>query len=795
MPVTRDNHYVPVWYQSRFLLPNQTQYFYLDQQPRRVDLPGGKVKEWHECRPMSPSQCFYQTDLYTTFFGVPNDEIERFLFGKIDDEGAKGLTAILDHDMWGVSRYFGSFFEYVDAQKLRTPKGLDWLKSNYPRLSQIDLMQEMQAVRYMHCPMWSEGVREILSAVDSEIKFIVTDHPVTIYNPACPPESGPSQYPHDPPIALKGTQTVFPLDLNHCLIFTNLEFARNPHGTNPLETRTNARSRGSTPIYFGDPIAKRKIGGDEVRAINYLLKSRSKRYLASAKKEWLAPPAVRWKEIGNILLPPDGVWCHFGGDISVGYKDGSSQHWDGFGRSEGVLPHLIKVPANENQGPVLYDVRERNMMFFDRVLNILGLDQGKTWLDVRKELTNDQVKQIHTAYAALWPIDTNLVEMLPKPASNVFRAVYMGLVDPRTASKSIMGFLPYADEIVVINPFPNAGCIRPEHSPLQVPNQYKLETLKNIFFLIEMAPFIEAGIVHLIPDPFELNAAFREEVFEMASQRLKGWQTDGKFWEEMKPISKADHRREMYSMPDAFIKKMIKRGAPELTDDQVEGTLQYIKKQQLLDPLCLLQSEAPNEKVAFLRRMCFSPNLEVGLFLAQVTGSFIYTDSYRRWTELIDSAKKSSAGNNHSHVAPLVELLGRLPFTVEAHAEIQLEARRAKRFEGVRKTLQSIWKFSQLEEDFDRIIELREEIAARLKQEVMKAQAEWSAIHKDFLLNAKIPPSAPLLTFDAKLDCAMFANGLGQNTIHRLLVTYGGLNYSRSLPMALFVKANVRNPN
>jgi hypothetical protein len=56
-------------------------------------------------------------------------------------------------------------------------------------------MLEMQALRQMHCTMWLEAVREVVSAEDSDVKFIITDHPVTMYNPRCPPDSAQCRYP------------------------------------------------------------------------------------------------------------------------------------------------------------------------------------------------------------------------------------------------------------------------------------------------------------------------------------------------------------------------------------------------------------------------------------------------------------------------------------------------------------------------------------------------------------------------------------------------------------------------
>ncbi|MEJ1966520.1 MAG: hypothetical protein WDO56_35260 [Gammaproteobacteria bacterium] len=178
--------------------------------------------------------------------GAPNDEIERYLFGEIDDNGARAVRALVENDLVAMHTHFLHFFEYLSTQKVRTPKGLDWIRRRYPALSQIELMVEMQALRRMHCTMWLESVREIVSAEDSEVKFVVTDHPVTTYNAACPPASQLCQYPEDPPISLIGTQTLFALDATHCLILTNLEYAKSPGTADLLKERTNARYGGQT---------------------------------------------------------------------------------------------------------------------------------------------------------------------------------------------------------------------------------------------------------------------------------------------------------------------------------------------------------------------------------------------------------------------------------------------------------------------------------------------------------------------------------------------------------------------
>ena len=64
---------------------------------------------------------------------------------------------------------------------------MDWLRKQYPELSQNELMLEMQSIRMLNNTIWITGVREIISAEDPPIKFILTDHPVTVYNLASRP--------------------------------------------------------------------------------------------------------------------------------------------------------------------------------------------------------------------------------------------------------------------------------------------------------------------------------------------------------------------------------------------------------------------------------------------------------------------------------------------------------------------------------------------------------------------------------------------------------------------------------
>lgn len=82
MTKTRDNHYVPQWYQRGFIEPGRSALAYVDLQPDQHMLPDGRILPGRALFTSPTSRCFVQTDLYSTFFGTAvNDEIERRLTG------------------------------------------------------------------------------------------------------------------------------------------------------------------------------------------------------------------------------------------------------------------------------------------------------------------------------------------------------------------------------------------------------------------------------------------------------------------------------------------------------------------------------------------------------------------------------------------------------------------------------------------------------------------------------------------------------------------------------------------
>lgn len=796
--VTRNNHYVPQWYQRGFIESGQSQLHYLDMSPPHKILPDGRILPTKAVHKWGPKSCFCEYDLYSTHFGsVVNDEVEKFLFGSIDDRGSKAVRAFADGDISAMHYAFQDFFEYLDAQKLRTPKGLDWIKSRYSSLDQVQLMVEMQGLRFIHCTMWTEGVREIVSAEDSDIKFIVTDHPVTVYNAAKPPTSTECAYPEDPSIEWLGTQTVFALDANTCLILTHLEYAQDPKATNITAPRTNARYRGQSLVRTDAFIRTRQLSRNEVTAINHLLKSRARRYVAASNKEWLNPEKSftgTWQDLAQVLLPKNDLW-QFGGEIYVGHADGSTQYQDAFGRTSDSHKYLRRKQRKTDPGPNeacacgsgrkfkhccrdvtltdrptwdVYGIRERNLMFCRAVQNLLGLEAGKTWEDVRRELSDEQVKRIHEMFASLWPEDTELAELLPRPRKGTFRAIYLGPCDPRTVEVAVLGWLPYFDEVVLAHPFVNPLRIKPEFSPTHSPSQHRAQTLKNVLLLLVLEPFIQAGLVHLIPDPGDFNPQFGMTTLGLAEERTAGWEPSGNGLGRLEALAKDDHRRLMLQLPDASLESLMRQHMPEATNRQVEQVIAHIKSEATADPYALLQPLEPGEAGAQL--LCMKGyNLESAMYLASLTGACIYTDIEAHWQQLHMHAVSGDRSPN-SAWKPVVDTLRDVSFPIEMNANTLLNALQDARFASFRPVLRQ---FSEAARQSSAA-----QCAGHISQQLSKAaqglQREWANVPTTLRLVGRIQLSVPTAGFE-------------RNEVRRLLLTFGRAKSVQPVPYAMLI--------
>lgn len=805
MSKTRNNHYVPQWYQEGFFEPGNSSIAYVDMTPDRKTLPDGRIITQNGAWNSTPtSKAFFQEDLYSTFFGTSvNDEIERKLFGDIDGRGSKAVRAFSGTDMNEWHKHFQTFFEYLDIQKIRTPKGLDWLKAQYPNLSQNELMYEMQGIRMMHCTVWVGGVREIVSAEDSGVKFIFSDHPVTIYNHAVPPTHKMSAYPLDPGIALRASQTIFPLNRDLCLIVSNLEYARDPN-TDPLEKRTFARNYRQHLTRIDTFIRTRKLTSEEVIQFNFVLKSRARRYIGGGKKDWLYPEKTvtqSWEDLRKVFLPPKDGLFHYGGEMFVKYDSGHVHYQDEFGRTEKPRDFLIKSAPKEplrpnsacrcGSGKAFKEcckdkpealrpswsersIRERNFMLQNAIQNVLGLDGKKGWVQVRREITDEKIAKIYSLYDGLWPLETDLLALLPKP-DGVARAVYTGSIHPSSITDFALAAPLYFGELIVAHPFIHSGVMAKKYRPTENPKNYRQEFLKSIVLFLNLMPLVQIGLVNLIPDPCDFDFHLRNQMLSMAEARKAAMQIDPDQEPRLIKQMEEDTRRGLMLMPADALRQKLRKFNPDVSEEQVEATIRFATRKRELDPLSVLQEgslEAGNGG-GQLAMFKLAPNFEMTMYLAQATGASIVTDSPSRWNEVKRAIRRQAAIATPG-LASFAKGMKSAKFAFPQNVMDVVDQALVNRCAGYPDLLRDLVKYLSNLEGWGIKPNRESQFASRFAKVHLAAQADMK--------------KSGIIAKSGRISCIMPPGGIQDNTINRLLLMSSSEHHLSSVPMAFFIE-------
>lgn len=332
------HHYVPQWYQKGFLLKGHNSFKILDLRPEVFrDSKGVTVGKGRQILTKGPDAWFFERDLYTTrVLGEPNDDIERLLFGEIDRTGKEAIVAFLENDWSKMHFTYTQVFEFLDALRLRTPKGLRFLRKVLQVKNQQELMIQMQHVRRMHCVMWMEGAIEIFEAKQSATKFIFSDHPVTFFNPHVFPKDQSIPEGLDAPQHWLGTQTLVPLDKERLMVITHREWGRKQGEIRSRKPRTNPRLFDNPLVTYDGIERGRQLSEQQVREVNYIVKTRAERYIASCSEQELFPErflkTTLWSKLGKFLMPKSYATAIQSGFMTVKMKDGSYYFQDEFGR-------------------------------------------------------------------------------------------------------------------------------------------------------------------------------------------------------------------------------------------------------------------------------------------------------------------------------------------------------------------------------------------------------------------------------------------------------------------------------
>jgi|GEM_PF-2563747 len=429
---------------------------------------------------------------------------------------------------------------------------------------------------------------------------------------------------------------------------------------------------------------------------------------------------------------------------------------------------------------------ERNDILLRAVVDIFKLDK-RDWDDIRREISDDKVRQLYKVMASVWPPNTAIETAFPQPDARL-RALYLGLADPDMILENLVRYSLYCDEILIVNPLLNPWNLREEYDPIRNPAQYKADVLKLIAFIDMLAPWMKARIVRLIPDPSDLAPGLRPRLWALAEERVrKQGGPDPEAFEELAPIFTQEMARTLWRTPDRYLAQQAKEAIPGITDAQTTELLAHVAEIRSKDPLGLPDQYqgAGSEMHAF--RLT---NLETGMFICQTTGAFPYTNLRFRWKELL--AVAGDLPNEAPLWTPLTRAFQALEFQFLNHVDTKFAAslHRDGRLEQFRAFLRRLWRSINDTTDPPKIDATARQFSDELNDQYRKAQAEWSRIGQDLLkwvaVGAAGATGAGLVT--GHMIAGIPAAGFAISGVVTLLNAHlKRRSFRQSVPMSVFI--------
>lgn len=432
------------------------------------------------------------------------------------------------------------------------------------------------------------------------------------------------------------------------------------------------------------------------------------------------------------------------------------------------------------------ELNRRVLAMYSAMLDIFELEK-KDWDQFRKELSDEQISQFYSVINKIWPPDTDVFSLLPKPSKQL-RAFYIGETSHDLLTKSINRAALYTDQILVDMPFFLPHTIRQEYNPVVNPSQYKQDTLELIFLLFKLVPWVQHDIVNIIPSPMDFDPGLRHEIWDLAEKRFaaSGLKADDLFTEEeIKRRGMEAMRKFTFRLPDKQLRQWLANTPSEIFGNiSIDEMVEYIKSERRSDPLLVDQEVDLDGELRILRN---GSNLEGGLMISELTGSYLYASSMNEWRQLAAIANdddEGSAENNWQQLSLAFQELD-FKFLNNVDPAFALEMRGNGRLENFRTYLREVW---QNIETSDHISSAKvRKLSDELKKEYNAAEAEWSQIDKR-LTKWLTGPRGVGAILSAGMDWKIPALGFSIDAVGQLLsARTDRKNFRNNVPLGVFV--------
>lgn len=421
----------------------------------------------------------------------------------------------------------------------------------------------------------------------------------------------------------------------------------------------------------------------------------------------------------------------------------------------------------------------KNMALLEATEDIFNL--SRSWSAAKNGMSDARISAFYRFVASLWPQGTETEIILPKPDDGL-RALYLGENEPELMLENVFRFSLYADEILLVNPFPNPDTLAEEYNPIVHPGEWRIQTLRTVYQLKMLMPWVKSGLVILIPDPGELDRQLRMKTWDLAAERLKGF-----------PVTPADiepsmirnrARRAFLLGPRSYYERIVRTTSPELSEAEVEEVLDEIERDRLEDPL--LPNGTLDRMPEQMMVANMGTNLETGMYICQATGAFPYTNVKYRWDEILRANESLDA--TAKVWSPLTHAFQQLKFKFLNNVDSQFACaiREEGRLESFRSYLRKLWRTVGGQPDVSKSEAVARDFRDELSQAYAQAQAEWDAIDRELLKWAV--PTLGTAAVATGLFSPLIGSGLAVAGVGELVQSHlKRREFRKKVPMSVFI--------
>ena len=433
-------------------------------------------------------------------------------------------------------------------------------------------------------------------------------------------------------------------------------------------------------------------------------------------------------------------------------------------------------------------LKDKNHALICGAADIFGLH--RPWDVIKAQNLSRQRQGVLSVHRRVWRPSTDLdLSLLPEPGS-ALRALYLGEYALEVIIQNVCRFGLYSDEIILINPFDNPNLIAENFNPLVHPEEWIEETLKVLYQLMAMAPWVEKGFVTFIPNPGDFDRPLLMKTAQLAEQRTKGTPVTDRDVDES--ILKQHMMRKLLACPPDYIADTYREMKPAATDEEVAGLIDYVESERKRDPF-LMDGTMDKLPAQFMTTRS-GASLEMGMYICQAIGAFPYTNYRYRWNEILGAREQFDS--TMETWTPLTKAFQNLDFKFldSVDPNFALEMRTEQRLGGFRSYLRKVWNAVEGSPDPANADALARDFSDELTQSYQDAKKESSEIDIDLLkwvggggVIAGAGAAASALTTGG-LSLALPTAGFVINSVAQLLQsTMKRRNFRKTVPMSAFI--------